>query len=242
MPGRRRTFAGLWERGLAASRRRLHLRPMRDRDSAGVPARLTLATELLLLDRLTRAGRATALVLAAAVATGWGFAALALHQQALASRAGGASLSTLGTLFADGSSALTAWPGWLAAVILGVSAIRLRRGPVEPPAGRSTAGELSAAEVRAGLRREYVGARLILIAVSGLTLADLARLTVSGIAALLGVSRAGGGLPWMGVEVIGLGAATTTLTAWVLAFRRQLERVGALKSRRAHGGVGGSPS
>ena len=52
----------------------------------------------------------------------------------------------------------------------------------------------------------------------------------------------GGGLPWMGVEVIGLGAATTTLTAWVLAFRRQLERVGALQPRRVHGGVDGSPS
>ena len=242
MPERRRGFAGPWERGVQASRRRLHLRPMRDRDSAGVSARLALATELLLLDRLTRAGRAAALVLAAAVATGWGFAALALHQQALAARTGGASLSPLGTLFADGSSALTAWPGWLAAVILGVSAWRLRRSPVEPPAGRSAAGELSAAEVRAGLRREYVAARLILIAVSGLTLADLARLAVSGIAALLGVGGAGGGLPWMGAEVIGLGAATAALTAWVLCFRRQLERVGALQPRRVHGGVDGSPS
>jgi len=199
-------------------------------------------TELLLLDGLTRAGRAAALILAVALAIGWGLAALALHQQALASRTAGASLSPLGTLFADGSSALTAWPGWLAAVILGVSASRLRRGPVEPPAGRSSAGELSAAEVRAGLRREYVGARLILIAVSVLTVADLARLAVSGIAALLGVGGAGDGLPWMGVEVLGLGAATAALTAWVLGFRRQLARVGALQPRRANHGAGGSPS
>jgi hypothetical protein len=199
-------------------------------------------TELLLLDGLTRAGRAAALILAVAVAIGWGLAALALHQQELASRTGGASLSPLGTLFADGSSALTAWPGWLAGVILGVSACRLRRGPVEPPAGRTSAGELSAAEVRAGLRREYVGARLILIAVSVLTFADLARLAVSGIAALLGVGGAGDGLPWMGVEVLGLGAATAALTAWVLGFRRQLARVGALQPRRANHGAGGSPS
>ena len=215
---------------------------MRDRDSAGAPARLALTAELLLLDGLTRAGRAAALVLAAAVAAGWGFAALALHQQALTARTGGASLSPLGALFASGSSALTAWPGWLAAVILGVSASRIRRGPVEPPAGRSTAGELSAAAVRAGLRREYVGARLILIAVIGLTLADLARLVVSGVAALLGVSGAGDGLPWMGVEVAGLGAATAALTVWVLSFRRQLERVGALEAPHAHDGLGDPPS
>jgi hypothetical protein len=215
---------------------------MRDRDGAGAPARLALTAELLLLDGLTRAGRAAALVLAAAVAACWGFAALALHQQALTARAGGASLSPLGALFADGSSALTAWPGWLAAAILGVSATRIRRGPVEPPAGRSTAGELSVAEVRSGLRREYVGARLILIVVSALTLADLARLAVSGIAALLGVSGAGDGLPWMGAEVAGLGAATVALTAWVLSFRRQLERVGALEPSRAIDGGRGSPS
>ena len=215
---------------------------MRDRDSAGAPARLALAAELLLLDGLTRAGRAAALVLAAAVAACWGFAALALHQQALTARTGGASLNPLGALFASGSSPLTAWPGWLAAAILGVSASRILRGPVEPPAGRSTAGELTAAAVRAGLRREYVGARLILIAVSGLTLADLARLAVSGIAALLGVNGAGDGLPWMGVEVAGLGAATAALTVWVLSFRRQLERVGALKAPRAHDGVGDPPS
>jgi len=215
---------------------------MRDRDSAGAPARLALTTELLLLDGLAQAGRIAALVLAAAVAAGWGFAALALHQQALSARAGGASLSPLAALFADGSSPLTVWPGWLAAAILGGSAARIRRGPVEPPAGRSTAGELSAAEIRSGLRREYVGARLILIVVSELTLADLARLAVSGIAALLGVSGAGDGLPWMGAEVAGLGAATVALTAWMLSFRRQLERVGALELPRAPGGVRGSPS
>jgi hypothetical protein len=222
--------------------RRIHLPPMRDRDSAGAPARLALVAELLLLDGLSRAGRAAALLLAAAVAACWGFAALALHQQELTARGGGASLSPLGAIFADGSSALTAWPGWLAAAILLLSATRLRRGPVEPPAGRSTAGELSAAEVRSGLRREYLGARLILIAVGGVTLADLARLAVSGIAALVGVRGAGDGLAWMGVEVAGLGAATAALTAWMLGFRRQLERVGAMEHPGAAHGGGSSPS
>ena len=49
---------------------------------------------------------------------------------------------------------------------------------------------------------------------------------------------AGDGLPWMGVEVIGLGAATAALTAWVLGFRLQLARVGALQPRRAKAAIG----
>jgi hypothetical protein len=202
---------------------------MRARHSAEAPARLTPSGELLLLDGLSAAGRAAALVLAVALAACWGFAALALHEQAVTARAGSPSLSPLTAIFADGSSALTAWPGWLAAALLGLSAARLQRGPVEPPAGRGAAGELSVAGVRSGLRREYLAARLILIAVSVLALADLARLAVSGIAALLGVGAAGDGLAWMGVEVAGLGAASAALTAWVLSFRRQLVRVGALE-------------
>jgi len=93
MPGRRRTFAGLWERGLAASRGAYTC----DRcGTATLPAfpPPNSATELLLLDRSrgpdghgAGAGRGGGHRL--------GFAALALHQQALASRAGGASLSTL---------------------------------------------------------------------------------------------------------------------------------------------------
>jgi hypothetical protein len=81
------------------------------------------------------------------------------------------------------------------------------------------------------LRREYVAARLILIVVGGVALADLARLVVSGIAALVGVGGAGDALAWMGVEVAGLGAATAALTVWLLRFRRQLERVGALPNQ-----------
>ena len=37
------------------------------------------------------------------------------------------------------------------------------------------------------------------------------------------------------------GAATAALTAWVLGFRLQLARVGALQPRRANDGAGGSP-
>jgi hypothetical protein len=201
---------------------------MRDRESAGAPARLALPAELLLLDRLPRIGRAAAGLLAVGVALGWGFAALAIHQHELDLRDAGSALSPMGTLFADASSPLTAWPGWAIAAILGLSAARLRGGALEPPAGRGNPRELTAAELRAGLRREYTGARWALIVLGVLTLADLARLAVSGVSALASVAGAGDGLAWMGVETGGLVAATAALIAWLLSFRGQLERIGAL--------------
>jgi hypothetical protein len=202
---------------------------MRDRDSAGAPARFAPLAELLLLDRLSPGRRAAAVLLALGTTIGWGFIALALHEHELALRAAGEALGSLGTIFADASSPLTAWPGWAAAAILGMSTLRLRRGALEPPTRRGTARNMSAAELRAGLRREYAGARSALVAVGMLTLADLARLAVSGVAALLAESGAGDGIAWMGIEVAGLIAATAALTAWVLSFRKQLDRIGALR-------------
>jgi hypothetical protein len=205
---------------------------MRDRESAGAPGRLALPAELLLLNRLPRSGRLAAGLLAVAVAVGWGFAALAIHEHELDLREAGSVLSPMGSLFADASSPLTAWPGWAIAAILGLSAARLRRGALEPPAGRTNPRELTAAELRAGLRREYAGARWALVGLGVLTLADLARLAVSGVSALVSVAGAGDGLVWMGVEAGGLVAATIALIAWLLSFRGQLERIGALRGPR----------
>ena len=208
---------------------------MRDSDGDGAPARLPPLAELLLLQRLSKPGRAAAVTLVAALAVGWGFAALALHEHELHVHPAGSGLGPLGPIFEAAASPLTAWPGWVAAAILGLSALRLRRGPVEPPAGRGDAARLSAAEIRRGLRREYTLARLILVVVSVLALADVARLAVSGIAALLDVAGAGDGLPWMGVEAGGLLAAGTILGAWVLTFREQIDRLGALPAVRRAG-------
>lgn len=213
---------------------------MRDRESAGAPGRLALPAELLLLNRLPRSGRLAAGLLAVAVAVGWGFAALAIHEHELDLREAGSVLSPMGSLFADASSPLTAWPGWAIAAILGLSAARLRRGALEPPAGRTNPRELTAAELRAGLRREYAGARWALVGLGVLTLADLARLAVSGVSALVSVAGAGAGLVWMGVEAGGLVAATIALIAWLLSFRGQLERIGALRGPRT-GGPPGAP-
>jgi hypothetical protein len=194
--------------------------------------------EMLLLDRVPAAGRLAIGVLVLGIAAAWGFAALALHQHELDTQAAGHALNPLGTLFATGSSPATAWPGWVVAVILEMSAIRLRYSAVEPPAGRGNARSLSAAELRSGLRREYAVARWSLVGVSVLTLADVGRLAVSGTAALLGVHGAGDGLGWMGVEAGGLVAATAALCGWVLSFRGQLDRSGALDHPRSGAGIG----
>jgi hypothetical protein len=208
---------------------------MADRDSAGASGRLALPAELVLQDPSPSTGRVIAAALAAGIAIGWGLAALALHEHELALRSAGAMLNPLGTLFADASTPLTAWPGWAAAAILGLSAIRLRRDGVEPPAGHGSAGAMSAEVLRSGLRREYTGVRWALLAMGLLTLADLSRLACSGIAALLRQSGAGDGLAWMGAEAAGLVAATAALTIWVVSFRGQLEQVGALPTSGAPG-------
>jgi hypothetical protein len=207
---------------------------MADRDSAGA-RRLAAPAALLRLARSPGTLRAVAAVLAAGAAVGWGFAALALHEHELTLRTADDWLGPLGTLFADASTPLTAWPGWAAATIIGLSAVRLRRGSVEPPAGRGSARALSAEQLRAGLRREYGAVRWALVALALLTLADLSRLAVSGTAALLGVAGAGDGLVWMGTEVGGLVAATAALGIWVLSFREQLDQVGALPASRRAG-------
>jgi hypothetical protein len=201
---------------------------MTDTDGAGARHRLGVPAELLLLDRPPRAARVVAAALGVGLAAAWGFAALLLHEHELNVQQAGNALNPLGLLFAGASSPLTAWPGWAVAAIVGLSAFRMRGGTVEAPTGRRSVRELSTEELRSGLRQEYVGVRLGLVALALLTLADLSRLAVSGIAALLDVAGAGDGLAWMGAEVAGLMAATAALAIWVLSFREQLNRVGAL--------------
>ena len=166
--------------------------------------------------------------LAVAVAAGWGCAALALHLHEVGAARGVPGPGPVGRLFADGSSPLTVWPGWAAALALGGAALRLRRSAVEPPPRRRGAPEPGTAELRAALRREYLRVRWVLLAVGELALADCCRLAASGAARLAGVRAAGDALGWMGAETAGLVAAATALAAWLLAFRVQLEAIGAL--------------
>jgi hypothetical protein len=215
----------VWTLAPAARSIGLTIAAMRERDGPRLPL-----AELLLLDRLPALARVGAIAAALGVAVGWGFAALALHERELALRTDGASLNPVGTLFADGSSPRTLWPGWAAAAVFALSALRQSRAPLEQPAGRRDRAA-GVTGLRAGLRREYLAARWALVGVTLLALADCGRLAVSGTARILGVAGAGGDLLWMGVEVAGLLAAWCSLSTWVAAFRIQLGRLGALPVR-----------
>lgn len=208
---------------------------MRDRDGPRLPV-----AELLLLDRLPALAWIGALIAAVGLAAAWGLAALDLHQHELALRAQGVPLNAVANLFADGSSPRTLWPGWVAAAIFALSALRQSRAPLEPPAGRrtSTAG---VAGLRAGLRREYLAARCVLVALTLLTLADGGRLAVSGAGRILAVRDAGSDIVWEGLELAGLVAACLALAAWVAGFRAQLDRLGALRSRSPAPGSSSRP-
>jgi hypothetical protein len=187
-------------------------------------ARATLA-EIFFLDRAPRLARVAAAGLVVAIAIGWGVAALALHEHEVSLRAAGAALSPIGRLFADASSPLTVWPGWVAAALFALSASRLRHGPVEPPTGPRGS---SVARLRAGLRREYLLARIALVFVTLLALLDLGRLMVSGVASMHSMDHAAIGLGWMVAEAAGFVAAAAALLLWVVSFRDQLGRLGAL--------------
>ena len=184
--------------------------------------------ELFFLDRAPRLARVAVPALSVAVALLWGVAALALHDHEVTLRAAGASLNPIGRLFADASSPLTVWPGWVAAAIFSLSAMRLRQGPVEPPTGPRDSNRVSATQLRAGLRREYLLARIALVVATLLALLDLGRLVVSGVAAMRPVDRAALGLGWMAAEAAGIIAAAVALLLWVVSFRVQLGQLGAL--------------
>ncbi len=205
---------------------------MQDRDGA----RPNLA-ELFLLDRLPALARIGTIVAAVGVAVAWGFVALGLHLRELALRAQDLPLNPVANLFADGSSARTLWPGWVAAAIFALSALRQRHAPLEPPAG-SRVSTRGVAGLRAGLRREYVAARCVLVALALLALGDAARLAVSGAARLLGVKDAGGDILWEGLEFAGLVAACLALATWVAGFHTQLDRLGALRGPPSAPGSG----
>jgi hypothetical protein len=203
-----------------------HVGPMPD--EAGDQPRVPPLSELYLIGGLPLPLRAGLAVLAAGTAVGWGFAALGLHESEAAALGQGARAGALGQLFATGSSPLTAWPGWAMTVLLGLAALHLRRGPLEPPVGRGPGPGGGATALRRGLRREYLVVRCLLVALSLLALADLGRLGVAGGATLAGVDSAGDGLGWNGLEAAGLVAAAAALALWLAAYREKLTAVGAL--------------
>lgn len=178
------------------------------------------------LDRLPPRAQLLLVGVVALLAAGWGVGMLVLQHRLLEMEANGRTLNGVAGFFADGSSHLTAWPGWAAAFFFLLSALRLVRGNPEMPTGLGR--ETSVSEMRRALRREYRVVRLGLAAVDVLAMFDAARAVAYAIASATGDEVARASLVTVGVEAGGLVVAAATLTWWMLAFRRQLETLGAL--------------
>lgn len=134
-----------------------------------------------------------------------------------------------GTLLARGSTAATAWIGWAAAVFFAVALRRLHRGAPEPPAGRAPVESLSPAQLRSGLVREYTLVRVAFTVLAAMTLTDTARTARYVLAGLAGDPVARASIPAVVIEALGLVAAAAALAIWVIGFRRQLVRIGAIQ-------------
>jgi hypothetical protein len=191
----------------------------------GRPARVAAAADLYCLGRLPRALQCAVVVAVLALCGVLGTLALRIQEHYAQTSGGG----RVAALLAHGSSPATAWAGWAAALFFLVALVRVRRGAPEPPAGRTPVESLTAAQLRAGLKREYTSVRVALLALTVVALADTARAARYVVAAAGGEILARASLAATLVEAAGLLVAALLLALWALTFREQLVRVGALR-------------
>ncbi len=185
-------------------------------------------SELVFLASGPIALRSAALTLAAAGCGVAGTLLVRLHQSLAAKLAAHAALNPLQNLIATGSSVRTVWPGWVAALCFAGAVWRLRRGATEPPAGRTAIEDLTLAQLRRGLRREYFVVRCALVMVVLLAAVDIARALASVIAADSGDNGIAATLPWTIVEASGYAAAALVLAVWAYGFGADVRRLGAI--------------
>ena len=184
--------------------------------------------ELVFLDRGPVVLRGLAVAISAVLCGVAGTLLVRLHQTLAVELAKHMALNPLQTLIADGSSLRTLWPGWVAAVCFGVALLRLRHGAAEPAPGRLAVERQSPAQLRSGLRREYLTVRCALVAVCLLAAVDVARTVAGGIAAQSGDTRVAATLPATVIEALGYVAAAMVLAVWAFGFGAEVRRLGAL--------------
>ena len=169
--------------------------------------------------------RALLIALAAATAAGFGLLTLWLQEHYAADQARGDTLNPITGLLADGSGVRTVWIGYAAALLFIGAVLRLVLGPEEPPVGGS---EQTVTAMRAAFRAEYQLIRRAQIAVLGVALLDVGRTGVYLVAGATGHQVARDDVGWVAAEALGLVVSAAGLRLWVVLFRRQLDRVGAL--------------
>jgi len=186
------------------------------------------ATELVFLNRGPLLLRAWVVLVAAAGCGLAGVALFRLHQQLLAGLRAGSELNPLQTLIANGSSWRTLWPGWLAALFFLIALRRLRRGPVEPPAGLRSPERLTPAQLRRGLRTEYRLVRAGVVVLGLIAGVDAARAIVYIADGLRSGHAIAASLVPTAAEAAGFVVAAAVLAAWAWTFGADLRRLGAL--------------
>jgi hypothetical protein len=191
----------------------------------GDVGRARIAAELLFVHRLPSRLRLIVPLVLGVACVMLGVESLAIQHHYAGQTSGG----RLASLLAHGSSGLTAWEGWTAALFFLVALLRLRRNAPEPPAGRTPVEDLTAGQLRAGLVREYTVVRVILAILTAVALADASRAARYVVAAAFGDALARTSLAATLVEAAGLVLAAAVLALWAESFRRQLVRVGALR-------------
>jgi hypothetical protein len=191
----------------------------------GDVGRVRIAAELLLLHRLPSPLRVVVPLVLFVGCVVLGVESLAIQHHYAGQSSGG----RLATLLGHGSSAVTAWEGWIAALFFLVALLRLRRNAPEPPAGRTPVEELTTRQLRAGLVREYTVVRTILVILTAVAVTDASRAARYTVAAASGDALASASLAATLVEAAGLVLAAAVLTLWADSFRRQLVRIGALR-------------
>ncbi|HEY6469152.1 MAG TPA: hypothetical protein VI434_05240 [Candidatus Dormibacteraeota bacterium] len=191
------------------------------------PQRDAHLTELVFLDRGPVALRCVVVAFAAAACGVAGTMLVRLHQTLAAQLVAHDALNPLQTVIATGSTARTAWPGWVAALCFGAAVLRLRRGAPEPPPGRVSPDRLSLSQLRAGLRHEYAVVRCALVIVVLFAAIDVARTAASIIAAQSGDHGVGSAVPWTAVEAAGYAVAALVLAFWASTFGAEVRRLGA---------------
>jgi len=184
-------------------------------------------SELVFLARGPIALRCAALTFAAAGCGVAGTLLVRLHQSLAAQLAAHAALDPLQNLIATGSSIRTVWPGWVAALCFAGAVWRLRRGVTEPPAGRTAVEDLTLAQLRRGLRREYFVVRCAFVVVGLIAAVDIARTVASVITANSGDNGIAATLPSTVAEAGGYAAAALVLAVWAYTFGAEIRRLGA---------------
>jgi hypothetical protein len=192
------------------------------------PGRDAHLTELVFLDRGPVALRCIVVAIAAAACGVAGTLLVRLHQTLAAQVVAHVALNPLQTVIATGSTARTAWPGWVAALCFGAAVLRLRRGAPEPPAGRGSPDRRSLSQLRAGLRHEYALVRGALVVVVLFAAVDVARTAASLIAARSGDREVGASVAWTAIEAGGYAVAALVLALWASTFGTEVRRLGAL--------------